>query len=95
MGRIRHEQRKEFAMAVSRKSTNTARLRNGAHQRVDDVADSIDTLRETANEYVDQGRERATELARTFEDTVHERPIAAVLIGAAVGFVIGCMMARR
>jgi ElaB/YqjD/DUF883 family membrane-anchored ribosome-binding protein len=82
-------------MAATRKTPSTARLRNGAHRRVDEVADSIDSLRDTAGEYVDQGRERASELARTFEDKVHERPIAAVLIGAAVGFVVGCMMSRR
>ena len=82
-------------MAVTRKSSTTSRLRNGAHHRVDKVADSIDSLRDVANEYVDQGRERATELTRTFEDKVHERPITAVLIGAAVGFVVGCLMSRR
>jgi ElaB/YqjD/DUF883 family membrane-anchored ribosome-binding protein len=83
-------------MATTRRKSSTgSRLRNGAHQRVDAVADSIDSLRERATDYVDQGRERATELAETFEETVHDRPVTAILVAAAVGFVLGCFMSRR
>jgi ElaB/YqjD/DUF883 family membrane-anchored ribosome-binding protein len=78
-----------------RKSTSTARLRNGAHERVDAVADSIDSLRATANDYVDRGREQVTDLARTFEDSVRERPLTALLIGVGIGFVMGSFMSRR
>lgn len=83
-------------MAVTRrKASTTSRLRNGAHKRVDAVADSIDSLRDKATDYVDQGQERATELARTFEDTIQERPLTAILAATAVGFVLGCFMTRR
>ena len=81
--------------ATRRKSTTSARLRNGAHERVDEVADSIDSLRARATDYVDQGRERATELAHTFEDSIHERPLTTILVATAVGFVLGCIMSRR
>ena len=80
-------------MAVTRRrSPTTSRLRNGAHQRVDAVADSIDTLRTKATDYVDHGRERAAELAQTFEDSIRERPLTAILIGTAVGFLLGCFI---
>jgi ElaB/YqjD/DUF883 family membrane-anchored ribosome-binding protein len=78
-----------------RRATTSARLRNGAHERIDAVADSIDSLKARATDYVDQGRERAGELAHTFEDTIHERPLAAILVAGAVGFVVGCFMSRR
>ena len=83
-------------MAITRRTSATnSRLRNGAHERVDAVADSLDSIRETAADYVDHSRERATEFARTFEDTIRERPLTSILIGTAVGFVLGCFMARR
>ena len=64
-------------------------------ERVDAMADSIDSLRGKATDYVDHSRERATELARTFEDMVRERPLTAILAAMAVGFVLGCFMTRR
>ena len=83
-------------MSVTRrKSTTTSRLRNGAHQRVDAMADSIDSLSARASEYVDHGRARASELVESFEDTIRQRPLTAILGGAAVGFLIGCLMMRR
>ncbi len=83
-------------MAVTRRRSSTnARFRNGAHERVDAVADSIDSLRTKATDYVDQSRERVTELAHTFEDAIHERPLTSILVAAAVGFVLGCFMSRR
>jgi ElaB/YqjD/DUF883 family membrane-anchored ribosome-binding protein len=83
-------------MAITRrKSSTSSRLRNGAHERVDAVADSIDALRAQATDYVDQGRERAGELVHTVEDTFHERPLAAIFVAGAVGFVLGCFISRR
>jgi ElaB/YqjD/DUF883 family membrane-anchored ribosome-binding protein len=81
--------------ATRRKASQSARLRNGAHERLDSVADSIDSLRDRATQYVDQGRERAAELAETVEETIHDRPVAAILAAAAVGFLLGCFMSRR
>lgn len=81
--------------ATRRKSSAAARLRNGAHEGVDSVADSIDSLRSRAQDYVDEGRERATELAETFEGTIQDRPVTAILVAGAVGFVLGCFMSRR
>jgi ElaB/YqjD/DUF883 family membrane-anchored ribosome-binding protein len=78
-----------------RRATTSSRLRNGAHEQVDAVADSIDSLRARATDYVDHGRERASELAHTFEDTLHERPMMAIVVAGAVGFVLGCFMTRR
>jgi ElaB/YqjD/DUF883 family membrane-anchored ribosome-binding protein len=83
-------------MATTRRKPSTsARIRDGAHEGVDAVVDSIDTLRERATDYVDQGRERVTELADTFEESIQERPLAAILIAAGVGFLLGCFIARR
>jgi ElaB/YqjD/DUF883 family membrane-anchored ribosome-binding protein len=81
--------------ATRRKASSTTQLRNGAHERVDAVADSIDALRERANEYVEQGRERATEFVEDVEGKIQERPVVALLVAAAVGFVLGCFLSRR
>lgn len=91
----KHGQGAGTMATTRRKSSTSSRLRNGAHQRVDSVADSIDSLRERANDYVDHGRERASELAETFETTIHDRPVAAILVAGVIGFVLGCFISRR
>lgn len=82
-------------MAVKHRKSVMSGFRNGAHERVDAVADSIDSLRDRATEYIDEGRSRAGDLADTFEDTIHERPLIALVAAGAVGFILGCYFSRR
>ena len=59
------------------------------------VADSADALRETANEYLEQGRAKAREAGERVQQQVGDRPMTSVLLAAAVGFVLGMLWVRR
>jgi len=59
------------------------------------VADSADVLRETAHEYMEQGRAKAREAGESVQHKVVEKPITSVLMAAAVGFILGIFWVRR
>jgi ElaB/YqjD/DUF883 family membrane-anchored ribosome-binding protein len=59
------------------------------------VADRADALRETANDYLDQGRMKAREAGEHVQNKVVEKPITSVLIAAIVGFFVGILWVRR
>jgi len=59
------------------------------------AADRMEALRETATEYMDQGRNRVRELGETVQHRVQEQPLKSVLIAAAVGFLLGAICVRR
>lgn len=91
-------------MSVTRRrlKTATSRLRDDAHRRVDEVADSLDSLQGKATAYVgkatdfmERGRERASELADIVEERIRRRPLATIAAGTAIGFLLGCLIARR
>jgi ElaB/YqjD/DUF883 family membrane-anchored ribosome-binding protein len=53
-----------------------------------------ETARDTASDYLDRGREKATELGETLEIQIRSRPIRALLIAAGVGFLAGMLLKR-
>ena len=59
------------------------------------LKDGYDDLRETASDYVDEGRSRLQSMERQFESRVKERPIATVLIALGAGFFAGLLYSRR
>ena len=59
------------------------------------VADSADAVRETANEYLDQGRAKAREAGERVQQQVGEKPMTSVLLAAAMGFLLGILWVRR
>jgi ElaB/YqjD/DUF883 family membrane-anchored ribosome-binding protein len=59
------------------------------------AADSVDTLRETATHYLDEGRARARVVGDTVQTRVQQQPIQALLVAAAVGFLFGALWSRR
>ena len=59
------------------------------------VADGAEVIRETANEYFEQGRAKAREAGETVQTKVAEKPLTSVLMAAAVGFVVGILWVRR
>jgi ElaB/YqjD/DUF883 family membrane-anchored ribosome-binding protein len=59
------------------------------------TGDGVDAVRETAQEFIDQGRAKAQELTESMEDRVREQPVKSVLIAAGVGFVLGLFFLRR
>ena len=59
------------------------------------LADSADAVRETANEYLEQGRAKAREAGERVQQQVGEKPMTAVLLAAGLGFVLGMLWMRR
>lgn len=59
------------------------------------AADSVEALRSTANDLVDEGRAKAREVGRSVQSKVQEKPVKSVFIAAAVGFLLGVIWMRR
>jgi ElaB/YqjD/DUF883 family membrane-anchored ribosome-binding protein len=55
----------------------------------------MERARDTAAEYWEQGRAKAEEVTETVQTRVRENPMAAVLIAAGVGFLIGMACSSR
>jgi len=55
----------------------------------------IENLRETAGEYLEQGRAKTQELQRTLEEQIRDQPLKAAAIACGIGFVLGMFMMRR
>jgi X-X-X-Leu-X-X-Gly heptad repeat protein len=56
---------------------------------------SVDAVRDTASDFIDQGRAKAQEVSESMGTHVREQPGKSVLIAAGVGFLIGMLFARR
>jgi ElaB/YqjD/DUF883 family membrane-anchored ribosome-binding protein len=59
------------------------------------AGDSVEALRETANEYLDEGRARVRELGDTVQTRIQEQPMTSILVATAVGFLLGVLWVRR
>ena len=59
------------------------------------VRDGYEGIRDTAEDYVDQGRKKFKSMERDLERRIKQRPLGAVLIGIGVGFVAGFLYCRR
>jgi ElaB/YqjD/DUF883 family membrane-anchored ribosome-binding protein len=59
------------------------------------ATDSVDALRCTANDLLDEGRAKARELGQNVQSKVQEKPVKSVLIAAAIGFLLGVFWKRR
>jgi len=81
---------------VAEQASSIAENLQGAGEAARRMAtENIEALRETASDYMDQGRARARELGATVQHRVQEQPMAAVLIATAVGFLLGVLWVRR
>ncbi|MBX3413971.1 MAG: DUF883 family protein [Pirellulales bacterium] len=74
-------------------------LRNGvagATEQASRVAEeSYKLARNTAASYVEQGRQRATDMEQNVESYITERPLRSVAIAAGIGFIAGLCLLRR
>ena len=57
--------------------------------------DTYSTVRDSASEYIQQGRERAMQLEKSAETFIHDQPLKSILIAAGIGFVCGFLLMRR
>jgi len=61
----------------------------------DMAQDKVAQLRASASEYCEDGRAKAQQLERSFEQFVREQPLKSILIAAAVGMLLGGLWMRR
>jgi len=59
------------------------------------AGDSVEALRDSANEYLEEGRERVRELSDTVQTRIQEQPMTSILVATAVGFLLGVLWVRR
>jgi ElaB/YqjD/DUF883 family membrane-anchored ribosome-binding protein len=52
-------------------------------------------VRDTAAEYLEQGRAQMQQMGQTFEHRIHEQPFRSVLMAAGLGFLVGMLWKRR
>jgi ElaB/YqjD/DUF883 family membrane-anchored ribosome-binding protein len=69
-------------------------IRELGTQARDVATQKYEELRGQAQDYYQQGRERAQEWEQSLEQYVHEKPLQAVLIAAGVGVVLGLLWKR-
>jgi ElaB/YqjD/DUF883 family membrane-anchored ribosome-binding protein len=62
---------------------------------VEAVKEGVDDLRERVTDYAKQGRATAQSMEESLEETIHERPLAAMMTALGIGFVMGMVFARR
>ena len=56
---------------------------------------NLEALSKAANQYVEQGQQTAQKLGRTVSGKVQERPVAALLAAAGLGFLLAVIIHRR
>src|SRR5690349_11771063 len=69
-------------------------IRDMGTQARDMASERYNQLRDQAQNYYEQGRQRATEWEQGLESYVQEKPIQAVLIAAGVGVLLGLLWKR-
>lgn len=57
--------------------------------------DGVAVARDTATDYLDQGRARVMEASESVQQRVQSEPMKALLIAAAAGFFFGAIWTRR
>jgi ElaB/YqjD/DUF883 family membrane-anchored ribosome-binding protein len=61
----------------------------------DAAQEKLGQVRENANEYYEQGRDKVHGAMSNFEHYVRERPVRSVLIAAGIGLLFGRFWMRR
>ena len=51
-------------------------------------------MRDSANEYLEQGRVQMQQMGQTLEHRIHEQPFRSVLMAAGLGFLVGMFWRR-
>jgi ElaB/YqjD/DUF883 family membrane-anchored ribosome-binding protein len=85
----------EAASVAEHASALAQDVRDLGHAAKRTVSDSADALRETANDYLEQGKTKAREAGEMVQEKVGEKPITSLLVAASIGFLIGALWVRR
>jgi ElaB/YqjD/DUF883 family membrane-anchored ribosome-binding protein len=85
----------EAASVAEQASVLAEDVRELGHAAKRTVAHGADAIRETANDYLEQGKTKAREAGEMMQEKVGEKPITSLLVAGAVGFLIGMLWVRR
>jgi ElaB/YqjD/DUF883 family membrane-anchored ribosome-binding protein len=82
--------------AISERASAVAKdfedVRSAAKQM---ATDSVDMLRQTASDLLYDSQDKAHEARKRIENKLQQSPMRTVLIGAAIGFLIGEFFRRK
>jgi len=67
----------------------------GAPRPEQAAGEAIDELKRRAADYLEQGKQTATEMAGAIEQQIRQRPVEAVAVAAGIGFALGLLWSRR
>jgi ElaB/YqjD/DUF883 family membrane-anchored ribosome-binding protein len=70
------------------------RLNEAGSDAGERARDRIGSLRDSASEYLQEGRSRAHDLETTMERTIRTQPLTSVLVAAGIGCLIGAIWRR-
>jgi ElaB/YqjD/DUF883 family membrane-anchored ribosome-binding protein len=84
--------RKRLADRTTQLGKDVQEMRSAGKQL---AADSVDVVRQTANELMEDGRSKAREVVASAQSKVQEKPVKSVLVAAAIGFLLGVFWRRR
>ncbi len=59
------------------------------------LRDGYDGLRETASDYISEGRDRAESLEHSVEQQIKQHPLTSVMASLGIGFLAGVIFSRR
>jgi len=96
MSRMQHDEPQTSAEALKDKAKEVQQnLREmGGHAREAATA-TYNNLRDQAQGYIAEGKERAVQWEKSLEEAVQERPLRAILIAAGAGMLLGLLWRRR
>ncbi len=69
-------------------------IRDLGSQARDAATEQYENVRHQAQEYYDQGRERAREMQQTLEQYIQDQPVKSLLMAAGVGVILGILWKR-
>jgi ElaB/YqjD/DUF883 family membrane-anchored ribosome-binding protein len=92
---VRSSARKMRRVAEQERDGIMHTVQKMGNEAVGALKDGYDDLRETASDYIDEGRSRFDSMERQLETRVKQRPLAAVLMAIGAGFVAGLLYSRR
>jgi ElaB/YqjD/DUF883 family membrane-anchored ribosome-binding protein len=59
------------------------------------AAHGYETIRDTASEYLDQGRAKARAMSDDLHERIREQPTKALVVALGLGFLVGALWRRR
>jgi ElaB/YqjD/DUF883 family membrane-anchored ribosome-binding protein len=92
MASTTHSKRDDITRHTSEIAKDVQDMGHAARQM---AAERVEQFRDSANEYLDQGKARAREFGETMQHQIQEQPMKSILIAGAVGFLLGVLWIRR